>query len=378
MRNIVSRGPALDDAVIAFSLAHRDAPVLTAWIAGEMADPGDRRARALALRAAIAECRRAQAGAPHAERKAFEAAVATLEANLPVDADVHAVAGMVMFATPGGHTLVRSVTGAPVPSVTWQVGPRLAPWFATAPLPPAIVVVADRQHATLHRLDGAALSLLEHVDTSPSVEPVRHMGSAPQLGFHVGTRGGTQRDSADRRRRESRVRHAAGIAQRITVHAGQDMDVVIGGVRETADLIADDLPAAFAGRIGRFVLGRSEAGGPAIVAASQRALRELDAMRQDAFISHLLDGPDVTGHTARGAVAVVHALAQGAVDHVVVSPGFARTHAVQADQIVLQALAEHAVVEIAHAAPAATLDAQSDGIVARLRFPVNQPEVAVR
>ncbi|HVZ47163.1 MAG TPA: hypothetical protein VG916_00135 [Gemmatimonadaceae bacterium] len=371
MRNHpISRGAVFGDALVAFVKANRDVPMLTAWIAGGMLDPADRRHWRVALKRGIAACRRPLARGPSVERGPFEAAVRALEAALPVDATVHNAPGMVMFATAAGDVFVLPVDAPPRPAVTWKTGPRIAPWLAVSPLVPAIVAIADREHATFYRLAGGALTLLERLDQTPVVEPGTHMGNAPRRGFHTGTRGETQRDAAARRLREARERHAAAVAARLATLAGVTMDVVIGGMRETADLVTKGLPAAFDGRVARIGATGRRVADADLANGATRALQALDAERQVGMVRSLLDAIGASGHAACGAADVLHALERGAVDHLIVAPALVDHLPDALDQVVQESLGERAVIEVARPPAARLLEAQAGGIAARLRFPV--------
>ncbi|MEA3247751.1 MAG: hypothetical protein U9Q74_16500 [Gemmatimonadota bacterium] len=361
---------ALREHFVAFARAYRDTPMLTAYIAGGMRDPADRRHWKVVLKRNLSQLARAHASAPRDERDALDAAAAALMEAVPADGVVHATPGFVVFATARGDTLMRTLDAPPDASASWQPGPRIAPALVAGTLPSAIVAIADRKHATIHRMSGGTLIQLEQIAVEVDLEPNPRMGAAPRRGFHTGTRGGTQQDATARRLREALERHVGHLAARIASFAEPDALIVLGGVAETLRLVSDALPPTLRARVARATGLRAGAGERAIVEAAERALREAEATRQVEFAHGLLDAVGTTGNAAAGLADVVRALERRAVDALLVSQRLVMRHAAALEQMVREGLAEGATVAVALPSASTLLDAEAGGVVARLRFAV--------
>jgi len=368
-RHHASRGASISSALLEFAKQHRHALVLSVYIAGGMADPADRRHWAIVLRRGIAQRRRAISRRSRDERGKFDACVSTLLDRLPGEDAVHATAGWACFVGEPGAAIVEPLAYPTEPCVTWQTGVHIAPYVGAVAHPRAIVVVADRDHATLYRLADGALAELERLVVEPDIEAGPHMGTAPRQGFHPGTRGEPRREAAERRLREARARHSAVAASRAAAFAGADADVVIGGVAEAAAMVAEHLPASFAARTVRADAVRAATPGSETARLALAGLRALDAGRQQRLAAALVDDIGRHGHAAAGVLDVIHALEQRAVDHLIVSPTLIERHPDAIDHIVQEALFERAEIETAVGPAVAVLDA-AGGIIARLRFPV--------
>jgi len=370
LRHRGSHGVHLSPALLAFAKAHRDHRTLSVYVSGGMTNPADRRRWQIVLKHEIAHQRRAISRRSRGERAAFEVCVSLLLDHLPSEATVHATAAWACFVGETGSCIAEPLAFAVSPVVVWQVGIRIAPCLAAAAHPRAIVVVADRQHATLFRLANTVLTKLEQLDVEPDIEVGPHMGSTPRQGFHPGKRGETQRDAGERFMRESRSRHAAATAARAAALAGTDADIVVGGVTETALLVSAQLPASFAGRTTRTDTIRASMPQTDIMRFASEALRTLTAERQLQLATALIDDVGQSGHAATGVLDVIHALEQRAVDHLLVSPTLVEREPEAVDSIVQEALFEGAEAETAIAQAADLVDRTADGVLARLRFPI--------
>ena len=351
-----------------FLKAHHDTQVLSVLVEGASADPSVRRHWRIEVLRGIADARAALFHDAPPDRVRFDQCVARLMRHLPSGSTRLFTHGWAGFASADGDEYVEVLTRDVEPSVTWTVGPRILPYLAAHDESVALVALGDRHRLLAYQLSRGALTDLEWIESAATSMPGTHMGGAPRVGFHVGTRGATQADAADRAAREAWHRHVTASVQRITQLAGDNLAIVIGGASETVSLLADGLPDDLSTRVALAPALQVHASRAEIVRVAGAAVGSLEAARQRALLRQVEEASWSRGHGALGAEAVARALEVGAVDRLLVGRAFAHQHRATAELLAQRTLLDGGEVEVAVPAVSAAVDEGAWGVAARLRF----------
>lgn len=350
----------------------REQWVLSVYVDATVHDPAERAAWRVKLDNSLAAIRSSLRDATHAEREAFARAAERLHDTLASVTGALRTVGWVAFV---GEAGVAHAEGLPVPMptlMTWERGPRIAPYLrALKQHRPVVVAVADSSRTRLYRYHLGRLESLETLHAHATVGPVYHMGDAPPAGFHAGVRGSTGTDEAQRTMREGLRRMLAEAAQRIVELAGEEGWVAVGGTPQPAQALAallvhnEALKARIATPHLHVWCTDAEI---ARVAASTAG--ELRGRRDMQVMTSLVEGTARERFAAFGLEEVRAALAAGAVRELLVSHRWLDEFASVGERIVRSALEEGAEVEEVSGAAADKLDALCGGVAARLRFAV--------
>lgn len=351
-----------------FAHALRNQRVLTVYLDRSATDPALQRTWRVQIDHAIKDLREWLIGSPHGEREEFERCARALDTELAdIDAGV-GVPGVVSFLTdthtPETHTL-------PVPTPTmavWSTGPCLSPYIrALKQTRSVIAAVSDARKTRLFRYCVGQLEHLDDVRSHATTLPAAHMGSAPRLGFHAGTRGRTGRDAAQRTLRNGRDRMIGVAVQRIAELADGDGWIVLGGIHQVATRIADRLALAMPGRVA--VLDSLDIHSTE-VEISEAAAGAASMLRDASDGRRLTEIYDASGAHTLGVLGLEEtrqALDQRCVRDLLLTRHFIEANAAEAERVIRDALAQDAVIEEVARGVAARLDAIG-GIAAGLRF----------
>ena len=351
-------------------LAHalRDQRVLTVYIDGSASDPAVQRTWHVQLDHALKDLRTWLVGSPHDEREAFERCVAVLETELAEFDPGVGAPGAVSFVssgvTPETHTLP-----VPTPNIAvWSTGPCLSPYIRALKQTRSVIVgISDARKTRLFRYRVGELEHLDDIRSRRTVLPPSHMGNAPRVGFHAGTRGPTGHDEAQRALRNGRDRMIGTAAQRITELADGDGWIVLGGIHRVATRIAERLELAMPSRVtvlDSLDIHSTEAEISEAAAGAASALRDAaDGLR----LTEILDECGAHGLGVLGFEEVRQALDQRCVRDLLITRRFVEQHAAEAERVIRDAIAQDAFVEEVSRDVSARLD-DIGGIAAGLRF----------
>ena len=351
-------------------LAHafRDQRVLTVYIDGSATDPALQRTWRVQIDHALKDLRLWLVGSPHDEREKFERCVGALETELAgIDVGLGAP-GIVSFLV-DGHTPETHTLPVPTPTMAvWSTGPCLSPYIrALKQTRSVIVAISDARKTRLFRYRVGQLEHLDDVRSYGAPLPAAHMGNAPRVGFHAGTRGRTGRDAAQRTLRNGRDRMIGVAAQRITELADGDGWIVLGGIHRVAARIAERLTLAMPSRVAvldSLDIHSTDAEISDAAARAASSLRDSDDGRR------LTEIYDASGARALGVLGLEEtrlALDQRCVRDLLITHRFIEANAADAERIIRDALAQDASIEEVSRGVAARLDAIG-GIAAGLRF----------
>lgn len=346
----------------------RDRKVLSIYLDLAARDPALKRAWRTQLDDSIRRIRDATPPPPDKERVALDRAAALLDAQLE---SVSAARSWVGFAC--GDEVHHSET-LPVRTpnvVAWGSGPRVAPYIgALRQCGPVVLAEVNAEGARLYRYDAGKLEQLEHLRAHVTIEQQRHMGSMPRRGFHTGTRGATGTDAAQRELREGTRRMLRELAQRLTVLAGADGWIIIGGTPLPAKAARAALPKALAGRalvVPEMHIWASEARIRECAETGAAALQ--DAQDLDAVSYAIRQADAGRGRGVAGPEATLRALETGAVERLYLSERFIEMSPETGDDAVRSALEHGASPEVIHGVAGIRLDRFAEGMAARLRYP---------
>jgi hypothetical protein len=355
--------------VVALDRRLRDAWVLTVYLGGAPDDPARRRARRAELAHALASAARHDDAAPRAAREAFAQAAAHVEAwaaDAPLAPHDHAT---VVLATPAGIEQVALLPSAVPTAAVWHRGPFIAPWLgAIEGQRPVLVVRIDGKGAVFDRVEDDRVVPVARLEAPVPGGDAPHLGDAPRLGFHPGTRGRTARDAMARARRDVQARLVDDVAARCETEAADGCWVLLGGAERAVHAVGDRLPASLAPRTDRD--GPPMGATPAeVVVAAQGAARRLREAAEAARVGAIEDAAHANGRAALGDEETRFALRRGQVDALILTPDYLDQHVDDATAVVQAALDQGARVEVVHGEPAARL-ARWGGMAAALRYPL--------
>jgi len=351
-------------------LAHalRDQRVLTVYVDGSASDPAVQRSWHVQIDNALKDLRGWLADSPHDEREAFEDCVRMLETELTEFDPGVGAPGAVSFLSPGQtpetHTL-------PVPTPTlavWSTGPCLSPYLRALKQTRSVVVaVSDARKTRIFKYRVGQLEHVADVRSHHAVPGTSHMGNAPRVGFHAGTRGRTGRDEAQRALLTGRDRMIGSAVQRLTELADGDGWIVLGGIHRVSARIAERLAFAMPNRVAvldSLDIHSTEAEISEAAAGAASALRDASDGRR---LTQICDASGAHGLGVLGFDEARQALDQVCVRDVLLTRRFIERHAAEAERIIRDAVAQDAVIEEVARGVAARLD-ELGGIAAGLRF----------
>jgi hypothetical protein len=352
------------------ALAHslREARVLTVYLDGTATDPAQQRSWRVQLDQSLDNLRTWLSGSDKSEREAFEQCVRVLEKELEAFKENVPMPGWAAFiAADRVHEAALLPVVMPTQAV-WSTGPSVAPYMrALKEVRPVVLVHADSTKADVHRY---YLGKLEHVTTLRAYHAVMkpsHMGDAPRVGFHGGTRGDTGHDEAQRSLLAGTKRMLSDAAERALRIAGADGWMVTGGIPQVSRHLAAMLAPHAPGRVLRNDSLDIHASRADIAVAARIAASTLRNAMDSARVAEIFESSNATGLGALGPAAITETLDQRRVRELYLTHHYLENHAAEAEAAVRSAIDQGALVEEVSGAAAEQLDAHG-GIAARLRY----------
>lgn len=351
-------------------LAHTK--VLSVYLDTRVTDPAMRDAWRPALLSAVRAAGASVTDA--AERERFERAAAFVRDPATPPGGMWGAPGWVAFATEDGVRYATDLPVQPTPLVEWGEGPVIAPYMrALKQRHPVIVAVVESRSARLYRYALGRLETLAQLE-APGEEPsgAGAPAAAPRGSSYPAARGAPDTEVAARRRTAAFQRLATALADRLETLAGDTGWVLIGGTSEWAHHAREALGRQLEGRVLVSPTLHHGATDAEIVREAKDAATELRAARGRVIVERLLDQAGAHTRAEVGLDAVRRALRASAVDLLLVSQEFLRTHERDAESAVRAAIEQGATVEVPSGDASETLDRAAAGIAARLRFPVSE------
>jgi hypothetical protein len=356
-----------------FLRAHREELVLSLYLEARPADPAARHQRQVHLRQRIAATRERLAATPRDEQELFERLVQEALDRLPSDAASESGGSWACFVAASGRVLELTMPPGVETTVFWGLGANVVPYVRVAEPEAALIAQVDREHVRLTRWDSGRFETLLALEALPVEDTGTHMGEAPRVGFHSGTRGRSGADDAQCQRREESERLLNALVHKLNAVPGPELPVVVGGSSESVARLLKAVPASLAERSGHAEALRMELPQDAIPAI-RGTLHELQARRLGQRLEALRDAAHANGLATTGLARTSKAAAHGAIAELIFSDQAWQAHPQEVETLIQRALMDGAV--IAWAGPRAGrfgLDGEADGLVAGLRFAVSGP-----
>lgn len=346
--------------------------VLTVYHGARVTDPAMRHSWRAALGAALQPVRNGITD--EAERAEFDRAAAYLDDPWPPIEGVWGMKGWAAFLTPEGARYAGSLPVQPPTLAAWRYAPVITPYLrAFKQHRPVIIALVDSRSARIYRYALGELQELPEMALSvPDVEPGAPDRPQPKGGpSHPGARGSLDTESLQRRKEKSFQRLATALASRLVELAGDDGWILIGGTPEWARHAGDAIPASHSPRVLVSTALDHNAHGKELGEAAKHAASELRSQQGHDLVDRILERSGDGGRGASGVPRVQRALQAGAVDLLVLSPHFLNRTDIDVEELVRAALARGADIEVLSGSAATDLDERSDGVAARLRFPID-------
>jgi hypothetical protein len=351
--------------------------VLTVYHGARVTDPAMRHSWRAALGAALQPVRNGITD--EAERAEFDRAAAYLDDPWPPIEGVWGMKGWAAFLTPDGARYAGSLPVQPPTMAAWRYAPVITPYLrAFKQHRPVIIALVDSRSARFYRYAlGELEELPEKALSVPDIEPGAPERPQPKGGpSHPGPRGSLDTESLQRRKEKNFVRLATMLASRAVELAGDDGWILIGGTPEWARHAGDAMPASHSSRVMVSATLDRKAHDKEIAEAAKHAASELRSQQGHELVERILERSGDGGRGASGVPRVQRALQAGAVDLLVVSPHFLNRADIDVEELVRAALARGADIEVLSGSAATELDERSDGVAARLRFPIDSRATA--
>lgn len=352
--------------------------VLTVYHGARVTDPAMRHSWRAALGAALQPVR--SGITDEAERAEFDRAAAYLDDPWPPIDGVWGMKGWAAFLTPDGARYAGSLPVQPPTVAAWRYAPVITPYLrAFKQHRSVIIALVDSRSARLFRY---ALGELEALpDMALSVPDAAEPGAPerpPAKGgpSHPGPRGALDTETLQKRKVANFHRLATALAARLVELAGDDGWILIGGTREWSRHAADAIPSTYAGRVMVSSTLEHNSSEKEIAEAAKHAASELRSAQGHELVDRILERSCDGGRGASGVPTVQRALHAGAVDLLVVSPHFLTRTDIDVEELVRAALARGADTEVLSGSAATELDERSEGVAARLRFPIDSRSAA--
>jgi hypothetical protein len=314
------------------------------------------------------------------ERAEFDRAAAYLDDPWPPIDGVWGMKGWAAFLTPDGARYAGSLPVQPPTLAAWRYAPVITPYLrAFKQHRPVIIALVDSRSARLYRyavgeleeLPELALSVPDSAEPGAQERPPAKGGPS-----HPGPRGTLDTEALQKRKAANFHRLATSLASRLVELAGDDGWILIGGTREWARHAGEAIPSTHAGRVMVSSTLDHNAHEKDIADAAKHAASELRSAQGHDLVERILERSCEGGRGASGVPTVQRALQAGAVDMLVVSPHFLNRADIDVEEMVRTALARGADIEVLSGSAATDLDERSEGVAARLRFPIDSRATA--
>lgn len=359
------------DALLALDRSLKDEQVLSVYIAGAPDDLALYRTWRVDLDHALAEQRRRGAQAPAASRAAFDSAVAALEETLRGWTPPPRGRGWVAFITQGGVVHQGALPRSPGTVAAWRRGILAAPHVRALEEERSVLVArVDARTAALHRVHDHAVALVDEWYRDRPSGDAPHLGDAPRMGFHGGTRGRTAHDAHERSQREATAHLVADVAERIAREAARGGWIVLAGNDRVGQMVIDRLPTAVAARTRGGAVLPADAGPSRVLEVAMQGAAALRDAEYCTRLRAIADASNGRGRAVRGDAETTRALENGQVDELFLTPHFVDTHPDASEQAMHAAFDQGARVHVIDGPSAEQLE-RLGGIAAVLRYPLN-------
>lgn len=351
----------------------RDELALSVYIDGTVHDPAARYVWRRKLEHGLQEIRHRLQGSQRRELDAFEAATRAVEAELGAyDASLPAP-GWVGFATAKGLHRASEVLVPMRDLVWWGRGIRVAPYVrALSEERPVIAVLVDSRRARLFRYRRGALEDLADLRADTFLGDLSDAHVSKRGTRHSGIRGTTATDEAGRQLQVELDRMLRALSMRLDELTDVNATILFGGTPEVVKAAEERLPQRLRSRVRQQPSLGLEASSAELRTAVEEAAQAVREMEQAERVGTVMDAARRNGKGVLGVEPTLRALEQRSVDRLFLTPAFIAGYPDEAELAVKGAFAQDAYVDEVSGRAAERLDAEAEGIAARLRFVVRQ------
>ena len=352
-------------------------PVLSVYLDGNQHDPAQRNAWRTELQHGLDEARRGLNLAGDEESKAFDLAARFVQGELQNFDGFLPDKAFVAFATADRLWYGETVSVRMPNLVRWERGISVAPYVRGLKQErPVVVALLDSQRARVFLYRDGGVEEVADLRADTFVGDLSDSGMSKRSSLSSGLRGETRTDAAHRVLQlasERLVKDLAGVVGQV---AGEHGFVLLGGTPEMETVAQEALPKSFHGRA---VIERSlhlEMPEAEVREAVGDAASELTKRWQSDLVQQVFDQARAEGLATMGSRETERALAELRVDMLLPSRTLTGDAPDEVDRLVGIAFAGGAHVEEVSGGAGERLDLESEGIAARLRFRIREPEDA--
>ncbi len=358
------------------SRGHEKDLVLSVYIARDGSDPGARGAWRLRVDGAIGAIRAGLAEQSPDDLASFDRASALIGAALEGFGRVLPFEGWLGFATADELIHAEGLPFTPPELVRWRQGIYIAPYSrALKSARPVVMVVLDGWHARLFEYLDGQMSPAQELSADRFSVDASDVHGSKRATSTTGMRGVTRTEHAQKILDEETKRLRKQVVESIVQMAGDDGGVALCGTPKATAAAKKDLEDKLPGRVVEISEPSFDSTEAELVAGAATAASELTKARQTRLLEVCAQAPD---RGSFGLERTYDALAAGAVDTLLVARPLIENAPDDAERLVRLALAQGAEVEEIGNDVGARLWQESEGVAARLRFPVRVPPPAPR
>lgn len=350
----------------------RQERVLSVYLDGNATDFAERKVWKRRLDQQVSEARRAVNGRSPDEEGDFDRALKRIESALDGYESFLPDRGWVGFATPdelvyGDHVRV------PMPDlVRWEGGIRVAPYVRALKQERLVLtVLVDSRRARVFEYRNGALGESKDLNAETFLGDLTDINISKRATSRSGVRGKTGTDAAQRFLEVGSERMLKQLLELVTERVGESGILVIGGTPEAVSAAVTHLPSSVRDRVVERTSMRLEMSESEVRDELEKAASELNQAMQNHLLQSVIDLAKSGGRGALGAEEVERALREGRVDTLLLSRNYIRANQDYADHLVGAAFEQHAEVEELSNDGAERLDAEGEGVAARLRYRVD-------
>jgi len=342
--------------------------VLSVYLNGEARDFSARKGWRTRMEHAVSIIRQSLGSASSAERDALDRAFQHIQSAV-ASFDFLPDRGWVGFALPDRLALGSS-TRVPMPDlVSWDDGPRIAPYIRALKQERLVVaVLVDSRRARLFEYQDGSLLESDDFLADLFVGDLSDVNVSRRATSHSGVRGETGVDAEQRLNEVGAERLVKRTVEAAIGKVGTKGVLIVGGVPESIHAVMAHLPPALRKRTIERPSAILEMSLPDVTGMIEEAASELSRRIQEELLQDVIDQAKSGGKGALGQEAVEAALAAGKVDTLLLSRTFIQRDSELADRFVGAAFDSHSEIEELSADVASHLDSEGDGVAARLRY----------
>ena len=350
----------------------QEEPVLSVYLDADQRDPAERNTWRKKLDHQLDVARKAVA---EGEAEAFEEAVGRLREELDgVDAFLPGK-GFVGFAT-ADQVWYAETLPVPMPDLArWERGIRVAPYVrALKQDRPVVLVLLDSQKARVFRYHDGTVEEVEDFRADTFLGDLTDINVAKRGTNRTGIRGQTSTDAAQRFLEVSSDRMVKALVEATVRYVGDHGFLIIGGTPERVSQAANAVPKGIDGRLEQAPSLHVGLKDNEVKEAVERFASQMTQRYQEELLQGVLDQAKADGRACLGREETERALREMRVDTLLLSHRLVESDPDYADRIIGTAFAGNAHVEELLDAGGDHLDREGEGLAARLRFKIRNPE----